>query len=101
MYNEPYNIKDIHSKTGVIISIGVALLIIFVIQDPFKGLIISQAILSVQLPITVFLQVHLTSSKKIMGKYANSVFTKYLLYAIAAIVTGLNIMLLISLVTSW
>jgi len=99
MYDEPYNIKDIHSKTGMIISIGVALLIIFLIQDPFMGLIISQAILSIQLPITVFLQVRLTSSKEVMGKYANSRFTKYLLYTIAVIVTGLNVMLLISLTT--
>ncbi|MFR9165824.1 MAG: Nramp family divalent metal transporter [Dysgonomonas sp.] len=96
MYNEPYDIKDVHSKTGVIISLGVALCIIFLIQDPFKGLIISQAILSLQLPITVFLQVKLTSSKEVMGKYANKPFTKFLLYAIAIIVTVLNLFLLIS-----
>lgn len=97
MYNEPYNIKDIHSKTGVLISLGVALLIIFLISNPFKGLIISQAILSIQLPITVFLQVRLTSSTKVMGKYANKPFTKFLLYGIATIVSVLNVMLLISL----
>lgn len=96
MYDEPYNAKDIHSRTGVAISLGVALLIIFVIQDPFMGLIISQAVLSLQLPITVFLQVKLTSSEKVMGKYANTPFTKYLLYSIAIIVTVLNIMLLLS-----
>jgi len=96
MYNEPYNIKDIHSRIGILISLGVALLIIFFIDNPFKGLIISQAILSMQLPITVFLQVKLTSSKQVMGKYANRPFTKWLLYAIASIVTLLNILLLLS-----
>lgn len=96
MYNEPYNVKDIHSRTGVLISFGVALLIIFVIGDPFMGLIVSQAVLSLQLPITVFLQVRLTSSEKVMGKYANKRRTKYLLYLIATIVTVLNIMLLTS-----
>lgn len=101
MYNEPYNIKDIHSKTGVLISLGVALIIIFMISDPFKGLIISQAILSLQLPITVFLQVRLTSSKEVMGKYANRTSTKYLLYLIAIVVTALNIWLLISLASDW
>jgi manganese transport protein len=101
MYDEPYNIKDIHSRTGVLISLGVALLLIFMISDPFKGLIISQAILSMQLPITVFLQVRLTSSKEVMGKYANRPSTKYLLYAIALIVTFLNIWLLITLVLGW
>lgn len=96
MYNEPYNIKDIHSRIGILISLGVALLIIFFIDNPFKGLIISQAILSMQLPITVFLQVKLTSSKEVMGKYANRPFTKWLLYIIASIVTLLNILLLLS-----
>ncbi len=99
MYDEPYNIKDIHSRTGVIISVGVALLIIFMIGNPFKGLIISQAILSMQLPITVFLQVRLTSSREVMGKYANTLFTKILLYGIASLVTFLNILLLVSFFT--
>ena len=99
MYDEPYNIKDIHSRTGVIISLGVALLIIFMIGNPFKGLIISQAILSMQLPITVFLQVRLTSSREVMGKYANTLFTKILLYGIASLVTFLNILLLVSFFT--
>lgn len=96
MYDEPYDIKDIHSRTGILISLGVGLLIIFLIGDPFKGLLISQAVLSIQLPITVFLQVRLTSSKEVMGKYANSRFTKSLLYGIASIVTLLNILLLLS-----
>lgn len=98
MYNEPYNIKDIHSKTGAIISLGVALLIIFIINNPFQGLIISQAVLSLQLPITVFLQVRLTSSKEVMGKHANKLFTKCLLYFIAIIVTILNFLLIGSLI---
>lgn len=96
MYGEPYNIKDIHSRVGVLISLGVGLLIIFLIGNPFKGLIISQAVLSLQLPVTVFLQVRLTSSKEVMGKYANTRSTKYLLYGIASVVTFLNILLLAS-----
>lgn len=99
MYDEPYNKNDIHSRLGVVISLGVALLIIFVINNPFKGLIISQAILSLQLPITVFVQVRLTSSEKVMGKYANRPFTKCVLYIIAGMVTFLNILLLISFFT--
>ena len=38
---------------GVILSLGIALLLIFFIGDPFKGLLISQMILSIQLPFTV------------------------------------------------
>lgn len=96
IFGESYHIKDIHSRVGVLLSLGIALLVIFFIDNPFYGLIISQMILSIQLPFTVFLQVGLTSSSKVMGKYANSTGTKWLLYGIAAIVSALNIMLLIS-----
>ncbi len=95
MFGESYNIRDTHSRTGVILSLGVALLIIFFIKDPFYGLIISQMILSVQLPITVFLQVKLTSSKRVMERYANSRGTTIALYAIATSITILNILLLL------
>ena len=53
-------------------------------------------ILSIQLPFTVFLQVGLTSSRKVMGKYVNSRWSTFVLYSIAIIVSVLNIMLLFS-----
>lgn len=95
-FGESYNIKDSHSRLGVLLSLGVALLIIFFISDPFYGLIISQMVLSIQLPATVFLQVSLTSSKRVMGKYANSPGTTVILYTVAIVVTALNLMLLFS-----
>ena len=97
-FGEAYNIKDTHSRLGVLLSLGIALLVIFFISDPFYGLIISQMVLSIQLPITVFLQVSLTSSKRVMGQYVNSRFTTVILYAVAALVTVLNLMLLFSAV---
>jgi hypothetical protein len=39
-------------------------------------------LLSVQLPITIFALVYLTSSKKVMGKYANSKLGKIILVTI-------------------
>lgn len=96
IFGESYHIKDIHSRVGVLLSLGIALLIIFFIDNPFYGLIISQMILSIQLPFTVFLQVGLTSSKRVMGNYANSRWSTIVLYAIAVIVSVLNIMLLFS-----
>ena len=96
-YGEAYNHKDLHSKLGVILSFVPALLIIFLIGDPFKGLILSQMLLSVQLPITVFTQVYLTSSRKVMGQYVNSRSTTILLLLLGTMVTVLNIALLISL----
>ena len=96
IFGESYHIKDIHSRIGVLLSLGVALVIIFFIDNPFYGLIISQMILSIQLPFTVFLHVGLTSSKRVMGKYVNSRWSSFVLYTIAIIVSILNIMLLFS-----
>lgn len=96
MYKEPYDIKDNHSRLGVAISLVVAYLIILLISNPFNGLIISQMALSIQLPVTIFLQVRLTSSEKVMGKYKNTLFTKSLILIIGGIVTILNAMLFIS-----
>ncbi len=98
MYKEPYDIKDNHSRLGVSISLILALLIIFLINNPFNGLIISQMCLSIQLPFTIFLQVYLTSSEKVMGKYKNSTFSKVFLYLLGAIVAVLNIALFISMI---
>lgn len=96
MFGEPYDIKDSHSKLGVGISLIAAVIIILFISNPFNGLIVSQMVLSIQLPFTIFLQIHLTSSEKIMGRHANKKFTKYLLFLIGAVVTYLNIRLFIS-----
>lgn len=96
IYKEPLDIKDPHSKVGIGISLIIALAIICMIKHPFNSLIYSQMMLSIQLPITIFLQIHLTNSREIMGRYANRLCTKLLLYIIGAIVTILNIALFIS-----
>jgi manganese transport protein len=96
-FGEPYDIKDSHTKLGVLISLCSTIPIIFLIGDPYRGLILSQMALSVQLPITIFLQIYLTSSRKVMGKYVNSKFLVALLVVIGSIVAYLNIMLLRSL----
>lgn len=98
LVKEPYNINDNHTRVGILISLLGALLIIFFIQNPFKGLILSQVFLSIQLPFTVISQVYLTSSEKVMGKYANSRFTRILLILIAAVVTYLNLKLLFDII---
>jgi manganese transport protein len=98
MFKEPYDIKDNHTRLGISISLIIALGIIFLISNPFNGLIISQMILSIQLPFTIFLQVYLTSSEKVMGKYKNSSYSKIILYTIGIIVALLNIALFISFI---
>jgi manganese transport protein len=95
MYREAYDDKDNHSRVGIIISLAGALLIIFFITNPFKSLILSQVFLSIQLPFTIAMQIYLTSSKRVMGKYVNSPFLIVVLLVVAGIVTFLNIKLLI------
>lgn len=93
MFGEQYYAKDAHSIVGICLSLGLALLVIFFVSDPFKGLLYSQMVLSIQLPFTMFLQVWLTSNSRVMGDYVNHRFTKWWLYFLSAIVTVLNIWL--------
>jgi len=97
MYKEPYDIKDNHTRLGIAISLVIAFIIILLISNPFQGLIISQMILSIQLPFTIFFQVYLTSSEKVMGKYKNSRLSMILLNLLGVIVALLNVALFISL----
>lgn len=96
MYGESYDIKDRHTKVGVAAIFCSSVVAIFMINDPFQGLVYSQMLLSIQLPITVFLQIYLTSSEKVMGKYKNSILDKILLWIIAIVLAVLNIMLFVS-----
>jgi manganese transport protein len=98
-FKEPYDIKDTHTKFGVSFILVASTIIIFLISDPFKGLIYSQMLLSIQLPITVFLQIYLTSSKKVMGKYKNSILDNVMLITIGIILTVLNVMLFKSFIS--
>lgn len=94
IFKEPYDIKDRHSWLGVAITYVVAVIIILFITSPFEGLVYSQMFLSIQLPWTIFLQIYLTSSKKVMGKYANNSRQQIILWTIGVIVSVLNVMLL-------
>ena len=94
MFYEEYDIHDRHSSIGVAACFVGAVAACLVVPNPFEGLIWSQALLSLQLPITVFVLIRLTSSRRVMGKYANSRPLNALLVGIGAIVTILDIVLL-------
>jgi manganese transport protein len=97
-FGEPFDIHDNHSRLGVSISLVVAMVLIFFIRNPFYGLIISQMILSIQLPFTILFQVYLTSSRKVMGKYVNKKLTTLTLLLVGGIVIFLNIRLFLTLI---
>ncbi len=94
MFGEPFNSKDLHTRVGILLALVVGAGAVFLVQDPLKGLILSQIFLSLQLPWTIFLQVSLTSSRRVMGSHANTPFGSLMLWGVAAVVTVLNVMLL-------
>jgi manganese transport protein len=93
MFGEPYDIKDLHSRIGAAGTLGAAALAVFVVGNPFRGLILSQMLLSVQLPVTIVAQIRLTSSAKVMGSYTNGPLLKAVLWTVAAVVIALNLLL--------
>lgn len=95
MFQEEYDIHDRHSSIGVVLCFILALLVCLGVEDSFSGLVWSQAALSLQLPITIFLQIYLTSSRKVMGKHANSMLLKSVLIAIGLFVSVIDIVLLL------
>ena len=94
IFDEEYDIHDRHSSIGVAACFVGAVAACLIVPNPFEGLIWSQALLSLQLPITVFVLIRLTSSPRVMGKYANSRPLNALLVGIGFIVTILDIVLL-------
>jgi manganese transport protein len=60
-----------------------------------KLLVLSQVILSMQLSFAVFPLVSFTSDKLKMGEFVNPVWLKFLAYAVAIVIAGLNIWLLV------
>lgn len=95
MFGESYDMTDSHSRLGLALTYVPAVALILFVTDSFQALLLSQMFLSLQLPITIFLQLYMTSSVKVMGKYKNRTFTNIILWSIGIIVTGMNIFLLL------
>ena len=100
IFGESYDIKDLHSRMGAAGTLIAATAVVFFIGNPFRGLVVSQMLLSMQLPITIVTQIRLTSSPAVMGNYANRTGLKVLLWTVAAVVIGLNVLLLKALIWS-
>ena len=96
IYGECYDIEDRHTRRGVIVTLAGASAIALVVPDPFWALVVSQMALSIQLPFTIFTQIALTSSRKVMGEFTNRRSTTALLLLCGIVVTALNVALAVS-----
>ena len=96
MWGESYDMKDFHSRLGLFLTYVPALGLILFVTDSFQALLVSQMLLSLQLPITIFVQLFMTSSRRVMGQYTNRTFTNIILWGIGIVVTGMNIYLLMA-----
>lgn len=94
IYREPFDMADNHSRIGLAITLLGAIGIILLLSDPFKGIFWSQVALSIQLPLTIIPLILLTSSERVMGRYANRRFAKAVLWLTGLLVIGLNLLLL-------
>jgi manganese transport protein len=80
------------------IAIIPALIIIYFASDPTMALVISQVVLSLGIPFALVPLLTLTSNEKIMGELKNKWATKYLGYAVVALLTTLNLSMIYLLV---
>jgi manganese transport protein len=97
IFIEPFDISDPHSRNGILITLIGALAAIMLLSDPFKGILWSQIALSLQLPFTIVPLILLTSSRKVMGGYANRPYGATVLWITGLIVIALNIALLVDM----
>jgi len=70
-------------------------------KGSYRLLILSQVILSVQLPFAVVPLVQFTCSRKRMGEFVNPLWVKLLAWIVTAIIGGLNLWLLAQTVGDW
>ncbi len=86
-----------------IVAVIPAVITIYVAGDvgTYKLLIVSQIILSLQLPFAIIPLINFTSDKKRMGEFANAAWVKLLAWITAAIIVGLNVWLLVDTFADW
>jgi manganese transport protein len=70
-------------------------------QSTFRLLILSQVILSMQLPFAVIPLIHFTSDRVRMGSFRNSVWVRVLAWSTAAVIVGLNLRLAGLAISEW
>jgi len=89
--------EDPHSlayRVGLIVTSLPAVAVIVAGADSYKALIISQVILSLQLPFTILPLILVARNRRIMGEYASSTAETALAAIAGSVVVGLNAFLL-------
>jgi manganese transport protein len=81
-----------------LITVIPALIVIAMGLDAYWILILSQVSLSVQLPFAIIPLVWLTARKDVIGPHANAPITTVIASVIAAVIIGLNVLLLLRLI---
>jgi len=70
-------------------------------QSTFRLLILSQVILSMQLPFAIIPLIHFTNDRMRMGKFANAAWVRMLAWVAAAVIVGLNVRLAAMAIADW
>jgi manganese transport protein len=70
-------------------------------KSTYQLLILSQVILSMQLPFAIIPLIHFTSDRQRMGSFANSVWVQLLSWLTAGMIIALNIRLAASAISDW
>ena len=70
-------------------------------EGTYRLLILSQVILSMQLPFAVIPLIHFTSDRETMGSFANKLWVRILAWMSAAIIVSLNVKLVIDTIGEW
>jgi manganese transport protein len=84
-------------KIGLVVTSLPAMLVIALGVDSYKALIVSQVLLSIQLPFTIIPLLWLSRSKRVMGGYRMNVVQLGVGVLLAAVIIGLNVFLLYQL----
>jgi len=88
------NMKSKAWRTAVVLTALPALGVILIGFDSFQLLILSQVILSIQLPLTILPLLALVRNRRVMGRFASGPLEFTLAVLAAAVIIGLNLLLL-------
>ncbi len=70
-------------------------------KGTYQLLILSQVVLSMQLPFAIVPLIHFTSDRARMGRFVNPVWIKLLAWATAGIIVALNVLLVMQTIDEW